>query len=145
MTDRWVLVADSTQGRILKRDKNKHHDVLEPVEDFEHEQSREQGRDLMGNRPNQNQHNMERARKGHEPDELRDEESKRFAQELSGYLATAHAQNRFRDLVIVADPRFLGLLRGELGKPVAGCVSASIDKSAVRMKPKELVALLARS
>jgi len=141
MTDRWVLVADSTQARILEYQKDK----LEPVQQFEHPESREQGRDLMGNRPNQNQHGMEKIRKGDESHALRDDESRRFARELSGFLATAHSQNRFRELVLVADPRFLGMLRAEFAKPVAGCVSASIDKSAVRMKPKELADLVARN
>lgn len=141
MTNGWVLVADSAQASILEYQK----DRLELVHAFEHPESREQGRDLMGNRPNQNQHNMEKSTKGDESQGLRDDESKRFAKELSDYLSTAHSQNRFRELVLVADPRFLGLLRAELGKPVAGCVTASVGKSAVRMEPRDLVKLLARS
>lgn len=136
----WVLVADSAQARILEYDKEK----LEPVEEFDHPESREHGRDLIGNRPNQNQHNMEKTRKGEEHQNLRDDESKKFAKQLSTYLAKAHAQNRFRRLVLVADPRFLGMLRQELAAPVAGCVDTSIDKNAVRMKPKELAALVSK-
>lgn len=133
----WVLVADSTQARLLEY----HKDALQPVQQFEHPESRDQGRDLMGSRPNQNQH----VEQGHpEPQGLRDDESKRFAKELSTFLSTAHAQNRFRELVLVADPRFLGMLRSEIAKPVAGCVTSSIDKSAVRMKPAELAQLVAK-
>lgn len=140
MSTGWVLAADSAQARILEYDEDK----LEPVEEFEHPESREHGRDLIGNRPNQNQHNMEKTRKGEDHQGLRDGESRRFAKQISTYLSTAHAQNRFRKLVLVADPRFLGMLRAELASPVAGCVSTSIDKSAVRMPAKDLAKLVAR-
>lgn len=140
MRSGWVLVADSAAARILEYDKEK----LEPVEEFDHPAGRENGRDLMGNRPNQNQHNMEKTRKGEEHQNLRDDESRKFAKQLSTYLSKAHAQNRFQTLALVADPRFLGMLRQELDSPVAGCVATSIDKNAVRMKPKELAALVAK-
>ena len=140
-THGWVLVADSTQARILERQK----DALEPVGEFDHPESREQGRDLMGNRPNENQHTMEKGHKGAEIQGLRDVESIKFAKELSGFLSTAHSQNRFRELVIVADPRFLGMLRAELGKPVTDAVTKSIGKNAVRLKPAELANVIANS
>ncbi len=140
MSTGWVLVADSAQARILEYDKDK----LGPVEEFDHPASREHGRDLIGNRPNQNQHSMEKTRKGEEHQGLRDDESKKFAKQLSNYLSTAHARNRFRKLILVADPRFLGMLRNELANPVTACVATSIDKNAVRMTAKELAALVAR-
>ena len=140
MSTGWVLVADSAQARILEYEK----DTLQPVEEFDHPASREHGRDLIGNRPHQNQHSMEKTRKGEEHQNLRDDESKKFAKQLSTYLSKAHALNRFRKIVLVADPRFLGMLRLELDSPVAGCVATSIDKNAVRMKPKDLAALVAK-
>ncbi|WP_332644729.1 host attachment protein [Aeromicrobium sp.] len=140
MNTGWVLVADSAQARILEYDKHK----LEPFKEFVHPESREHGQDLIGNRPNQNQHSMEKTRKGEEHQGLRDEESRKFAKQLSDYLSTAHAQNKFRKIVLVADPRFLGMLRQELSNPVAGCVASSIDKNVVRMNAKELATLVAK-
>ena len=139
MTAAWVLVADSTQARILERGKK----GLVQVEELLHPESRAQGQDLIGNRPNENQHTMDRNLKGAEIQGLRDDESKRFAHEVAGFLSTAHARNRFADLVVVADPRFLGMLRSELGKPVADRVTASISKNAVRLKPDEIDTLVA--
>ncbi len=135
---RWVVIADSAQGRIMQYGDR----GLELVESFEHPESQEANRDLIGNRPDQNQHNMERDLKGNEPHALRDDESLRFAKQLGNYLAIAHAQNRFADLVLVADPRFLGLLRAELTRPVAACVSASINRRALNLKPREVAELV---
>ncbi len=135
---RWVVVADSAYGRILEyRDSG-----LEVVHDFAHPESREHNNDLIGNRPNQNQHGMEKDLKGNGPQSLRDRESVRFAKELAQFLATAHAQNRFGELVLVADPRFLGMLRNELAKPVAICVTGSINRHALNLKPPELAELV---
>ena len=142
MSNGWVLVADSAQARILEYDDK---DKLEPVEELDHPASRDQGRDLIGNRPNQNQHNMEKTRKGEEHQALRDDESRRFAKEVSSFLSAAHSRNRFRQLVVIADPRFLGMLRQELADPVASCVSKSIDKNAVRLRAEELAAMVAKA
>ena len=141
MSNSWVLVADSAQARILEYDDK---DRLEPVEEFDHPASREHGRDLIGNRPNQNQHSMEKTRKGEEHQALRDDESRRFAKQLGSVLSTAHARNRFRRLVLVADPRFLGMLRQELSDPVADCVTTSIGKNAIRLTATKLADLVAK-
>ena len=139
MTAAWVLVADSTQARVLERQKK----GLALVEELSHPESREQGQDLIGNRPNENQHTMERNMKGAETNGLREVESRRFAHEVADFLSVAHSRNRFAELVVVADPRFLGMLRAEIGKPVAERVTASIAKSAVRLKPDEVDKLVA--
>jgi protein required for attachment to host cells len=138
---RWVVIADSAQGRIMQFGS----EGLELVESFEHPASQESNRDLIGNRPGQNQHGMEKDLKGNEPHALHADEALRFAKQLGNFLATAHAQNRFADLVLVADPKFLGLLRGELSRPVASCVSASINRRALGMKPREVAELVGAS
>jgi protein required for attachment to host cells len=56
---------------------------------------------------------------------------------------SAHARNRFRELMLIADPRFLGLLRGKLSAAVEGAVTGSIDKRALQMSPHELGELVA--
>ena len=73
----------------------------------------------------------------------RDEESVHFAKDLGAMLTTAHAQSRFGDLILIADPRFLGMLRSQLAATVETSVSRSIPKHAVQMKPPELEKLLA--
>lgn len=139
MTDaRWILVADSTHARTYAQVKGELHlqDTLE------HPQSREHSQDLMGNRPNQNQHPMEKGLKGDEAQSLRDDESQAFAREVSHMLSKAHATNRFAELVIVADPRFLGMLRATLSRPVTAAVTATVDKRALQMSSEQLTRLV---
>ncbi len=137
----WVLVADSAYARIFERRRGE----LALVHQLEHPESREQSQDLMGNRPHRNQHGMEKDLKGGEPQALRDDESVRFAKQLAELLQRSHAQNLFHSLVLVSDPRFLGMLRGELTKSVTQSVRESINKHAVRLKADEVSALLSSS
>jgi protein required for attachment to host cells len=51
-----------------------------------------------------------------------------FARHLCDKLEKARAENRFGKLVLVAEPRLLGELRGALDKPTAALVSATLDK-----------------
>lgn len=134
----WVLVADSTYARIFERRDQELH----LVQELEHLESRKQNYDLIGNRPYLNQHGMEKDLKGNGPNSFREDESARFARDLAGLLDTAHAQNRFSELILVSDPRFLGRLRGELTKQVATCITASINRHAVQMRPEELSELV---
>ncbi len=135
---RWILVADSTQARTYVLAKGE----LLLKDTLEHPPSGEHNRDLVGNRPDQNQHPMEKALKGDEAQSLRDDESLVFAREVSRKLSHAHATNAFGELMIVADPRFLGLLRANLSRPVANAVIATVDKHALQMSTEQLTQLV---
>jgi protein required for attachment to host cells len=138
MTRRWIVVADSSQARIYRVERHGPRLIAE----HEHAASAEHNRDLMGNRPHLNQHPMEKDLKGDESASLRDDESRKFARRLGGLLATSHARNEFRELVLVADPRFLGMLRGALKRPVSAAVVQTIDKRALQSSAEELAELI---
>lgn len=135
---RWILVADSAAAEIFEEDR----DGLIKVHRLEHAASQEHSKDLMGNRPGQNQHHMEKGLKGDEADSLREDESLKFAREVSTFLHTAYSQNRFRKLVVVADPRSLGRLRELFAAPVASAVDFTINKRALQMRGEELAELV---
>lgn len=122
----WVLVADSASARFFQWERGE----LRLVEERSHRPSQDHNQDLMGNRPNENQHSMETTIKGDDPHRLRDDESRVFARELAGALSKAHTLGRFNRLVLVADPRFLGMLRTVLPSPVEKVVIGSMNKRA---------------
>jgi len=127
MKTQWILVADSASARIFEPENQGTH--LKLVQELQHPQSRDQG---------------QKDGKGSENHGGRDEASVNFARELGTLLTLAHSQNHFADLVIVADPRFLGMLRPELSSAVEGSVSRSIGKHAVQMGLPELIDLVAK-
>lgn len=133
----WILVADSAKARIFESPGG---DDWRLVGEFEHLQSREQNQDLMPNRGARIQHTGEGAdyRNALEPTSLWDVEAKRFANELNDILKRGIAQQQFQDLIVIAPPRFLGMLRKQFDKPVAMRVRQEIQKDLVDRKPEEI-------
>jgi len=128
MKTQWILVADSASARIFEPENQGTH--LKLVQELKHPESRAQG---------------QKDGKGSESQGGRDEASVNFAKELGTLLTQAHSQHRYADLVLIADPRFLGMLRPELSSTVEASVSRSISKHAVQMGPPEIAELVARA
>lgn len=61
-----------------------------------------------------------------------------FAREVSAYLLQGHQQGRFRNLVLIASPEFLGMLRKQLDSDLSALVSLEINKDYTRVGPNEL-------
>lgn len=138
---RWIVVADSTLAEIFEDRGGR----LEFIDELAHAPSREHNQDLMGNRPNKNQHQGEKGLKGDEADSLREDESDRFSKDLAEYLRLAAARNKFDDLVLVTDPRTLGRLRDDLDATVRKLISGTVAKRALQMKPDEVMELVSEA
>jgi protein required for attachment to host cells len=61
-----------------------------------------------------------------------------FAKQLGALLEDGRTEQRYSRLVLVADPRFLGLLRGSLPAQTAALVSATLDKDLGGIEPRDL-------
>lgn len=61
-----------------------------------------------------------------------------FAREVAHYLQQNHQQGKFRNLVLVASPEFLGTLRKQLGSNLSAVVSLEINKDYTQVNPDEL-------
>ena len=66
----------------------------------------------------------------------------RFAATLAELLRQAAAEGKYEDLVVVAPPRFLGLVRGELDPQVQKRLQVSLDKDYSKRSVRELKELL---
>lgn len=61
-----------------------------------------------------------------------------FARHICACLERAHAQGRFDQLVLVASPEFLGVLRGEMDAQLDKLVTRELDKDYTRLPPQQL-------
>jgi len=77
--------------------------------------------------------------KEHEPTE---EVARQFALSLAEKVHLGRTQNRFDRLVLVAEPRFLGVLRAALDSPTASLVSATLGKDLGGIEDRDLPAHL---
>ena len=127
----WILVADSTRARIFSADSPS--SSLEEIEDFSHTEGRLHDRDMTSDLPGKIKsvggggHAFEQATdpKQHEADN--------FAHLVTHYLEDAHNANRFEQLLIIAAPTFLGLLRNHLPEQIKQRVCFELDKDLTTM------------
>jgi protein required for attachment to host cells len=126
MDTEWILVADSAQARLFSRRAARA--ALVEQQDWVHPESRLHGRELERDRPGR-----VFASHGYGQSDTQERgaphrrEAERFAAELAEVLDRARAENRFDHLVLVAEPRFLGLLRDHLAGETADRVTRSLD------------------
>ncbi len=115
MTQTWIIVADGSHARLFQTEGPAQPWQL--VEQLDREHSREK---------------TTRA----ESHEDRGEHD--FARLVAGALETKRQGGSFERLVLVAPPKFLGQLRGELQAPLAACVVGSHDGDYTKMSDAEL-------
>lgn len=124
MSEYWIVVADASRARLFSREKK--FSDLQEVESLVHPESRLRRQDLVSDRPGQVQESRTpgeyAAEEGTDP---KDVEARAFARELADRLHKAHQEGRFKHLVLLADPRFLGELRKHLDGPTAEAVAAT--------------------
>jgi hypothetical protein len=123
----WIVVANRSKTRIFKKAAG----FVTPVETLDDPLGRERTRKLRYDIPG-----MSRARyyAGAFPHRLgpekdpHEEVAEAFAKTIAQHLAKQYQKEKFDDLVIVAEPRFLGLVRSALDKKTNAAVSKWIRK-----------------
>lgn len=134
----WILVADASRARLFATAGKAQPWSL--LREFAHPESAAKVSEIMADKAGRVQQRVASGnRSGMEaPTSPKETEAKRFAHELAAELARSHGRNAYTRLVLVAPPQFLGLLRAQLGAPVAKCVVSSVDKDLTQVNDREL-------
>lgn len=133
----WVLVADSAKARIFSREKK--FSRIEEIETLVHPESRLRRQDLVSDRPGQVQESRTPGEYANEePTDPKVAEARLFARDMAHHLREARVAGSFQHLVLVADPRFLGLLRKSLDADTRDCVAAEVAKNLVRGSTEDI-------
>lgn len=122
----WILVADNTRARIFTADTPS--SPLEEIDDLSDTAGRLHDREITSDLPGKIKsfgaggHAFEQRTdpKKHEIDD--------FARRIAQYLEDAHNAHRFEQLLIVAAPSLLGLLRNHLPEQIKKLVRFELDK-----------------
>ncbi len=141
MTTTWILVAHRSGARLFE--SSGPGKGMQLVEDIPHPEGRLKNHEINADKPGRafdkvggGRHSMS---KEHEPTE---QLSMRFAKSLGDRLDRGRIENRYGNLVLVAEPRFLGELRATLAAPTAALVSATLDKDLIGVENRDLPAHL---
>ena len=140
MATTWILVAHDAGARVYEnRGPGKGLRLLETVD---YPLGRQRDRDIDADRPGRSfQRNagdvrrsaMSRSEGPHE------RAVSDFARALAGQLQHARTSGQYDRLVLVAPPKFLGLMRSSLDAPTARCVVGSLAKDLAASDEAELV------
>lgn len=134
----WIVVAHRIGARIFEPDAESRE--LGLVQELEHPDGRKKASDIDTDKPGMSYtrgtagggHPMSTAEGAH------DHAARTFAREIAGALRQGRVENRYQDLVLVAEPRFLGMLRESLDGPTAQTVDATIEKDLAKVPVHEL-------
>lgn len=133
----WVVVADSSRGRIHIQDKP--GGALVESEDLIHTGSRLHAGDLVSDRQGrdddavgQGRHVID-ARTG-----VKEHEVETFAKDIAERLDSARVTGKYQRLVLMAPPAFLGTLRANLSDKVRDLVVGEMDKGLVMHTAEEV-------
>ncbi len=137
MSKIWIVVADEAKARILTT--NKSSEPLVEIQALSSTEAQEQEQDLVSDKPGRGSNGSGQGK--HAMDEKtthKEQYAIRFAKELADFLEKNQHKKSYMKLIIVAAPRFLGLLRKELGKNVTELVSLEINKDLTMLEPQAI-------
>lgn len=137
MSYTWVIVADSTRARIFNAESSSA--PITEVETLTHPEGRMHDREITSDLPGRAYDSKGRGRHTMEqPTDPKQELAIEFARMIARHLDSARVKREFEQLVIVAPPSFLGLLREQLTNTCRKLVAFELNKSLVQNTPEEI-------
>lgn len=133
MSDTWVVVADSSRARFfIMASRNQ---PLHELDDMTHAEGRMRDQDEVSDKQGglagghgEGGHAFEA------PTDIKHHEAQVFAKQIADKLEHGRVNRDYDQLILVAAPAFLGVLRQELNDHVACLISSSLDKNLVAEK-----------
>jgi protein required for attachment to host cells len=122
----WILVADTTRARIFTAETPS--SPLEEIEDLSHSKSRLHDREITSDLPGKIKSFGAGGHAFEQPTDPKKYEAEVFAHTVAQYLEDAHNANRFEQLLIVAGPTFLGLMRSNLPDQIKKLIRFELNK-----------------
>lgn len=132
----WIVVADTTRARIFTADTPS--SPLEELEDFCHTEGRLHDREITSDLPGRIKSSDGIGHAFESPTDPKKHEADMFAHRIAQYLQDACNAKRFEQLLIVAAPTFLGLLRSHLSEQIKQRVRLELDKDISTLSPADI-------
>jgi protein required for attachment to host cells len=144
MKNTWVIVANQAEAQIYTSRRVPWEIKL--LRTLKHEEGAAHARDLLADAPGRSHDRMGPARHMMEPSTgVKQESLRRFVKEMTDVLAAAYLKNRFEQLVIMAAPAVLGVIRKNLGNGLSRSVVKEISKDVIGQGMDDLESQLKRA
>ena len=127
MKSTYILVADNVRARIFTAEAPS--SPLEEIEALTHMEGRLHDREITSDLPGKIKGEGSVGHAFEQPTDPKKHEADNFAHRIAQYLEEAHNTNKFEQLLIIAEPSFLGLLRIQLPEQIKKLVCFELDKN----------------
>ena len=127
MKSTYILVADSSRARIFTAKTPS--SSLEEIEALAHTEGRLHDREMTSDLPGKIKGEGSVGHAFEQPTDPKKHEASIFAHRIAGFLEEAHNEKKFEQLLIIAEPSFLGLLRNQLPEQLKKLVCFELDKN----------------
>ena len=133
MSKTWVVVADSSRARIFSADTPSSE--LMEVETLAHPEGRLHEKEITSDLPGRQNNANSNGRHAIDAEtSTKKQEAIDFAKILSKRLESGRTKKNFKQLIIVAAPSFLGVLRDQLNNNTSRLCTMELDKNLTQHK-----------
>jgi protein required for attachment to host cells len=136
----WIVLADAATARVYEAGSQRDGWTL--LSELQHPESRALDSELGSDKPGR----VKQAGGSRSAMEPRTPPKKveidRFARQLAGALGEGLRKGAYQQLVLVAPPAFLGVLRGHLSERVQARVEAVVEKDYLHIEQREARVLI---
>jgi protein required for attachment to host cells len=136
----WILVANNSHARFFTAETES--SPLTEQEALTHQEGRLHDKDMTSDLPGKIKESGIGGHAFEQPTDPKKHEAEYFAHQVAGYLEAAHNAHKFEQLLLVAEPAFLGLLRNQLSEQIKKLVCFELDKNITTETPAEIRAHL---
>ncbi|HHT9146625.1 MAG TPA: host attachment protein [Candidatus Wunengus sp. YC61] len=134
---RWVMVANQAGARIFEGRKGT---PLALVQRIDHPEGQMKNSDIDSDQAGRTFDGASGSRHAMEPEVTAHEQvSIRFAKQLAEIAASGRNANKYYELVLVAEPKFLGRIKSNLDSTTLKSVSQTIGKDFARNSDLEVI------
>ena len=141
MTTTWILSANRSSASLFESDWP--GKSMRRLQDIPHPQGRMQNQDIDTDKPGRVFDSFGEGRHSTSPKQEPTEHiAQQFALELAEMLNKGRLTNTYDKLVLIAEPKFLGVLRAALDKNTESLVSQTVNKELLDIKEQDLAEYL---
>ena len=137
MTTTWILSANRSNASLFESDWP--GKSMRRLQDISHPKGRLQNKDINTDKPGRSFDSMGQGRHSMGSDqEPISHVAQQYASELAELLNKGRLTNAYEKLVLIAEPKFLGILRAALDKNTALLVVQSVNKELLDLKEEDV-------
>jgi len=144
MAATWIVSANASRARFFSREHpaerpEEINDMVNTAARLRTAETEKDDLDLRSASKSAHSVGAPRPQSGYEPNQTPDEhQAELFARNVAGFLLQARQEGRFQQLILIASPEFLGVLRKQLDPQVASAVTLEINKDYTQFRSDQL-------